>query len=74
MLYFRMFCFVHLLNQAYSAHQKSGDNLSFPITFHYNTMFYQILELLCMFKHFNLYQCSIVMNNYFNLLYEGFFI
>jgi len=39
----------------------------FPITFHYNTMSYQIKKkLLCIFKHLHLTECFIVMNNYFN--------
>jgi len=38
----------------------------FPTTFHYNTMSYQVKKLLCIFKHFNLAECFIVMNNYFN--------
>ena len=34
----------------------------------------KLKKLLCIFKHFNLTEYFIVMNNYFNLFYKGFSI
>ena len=54
------------LKFTYKVPTKSLETIChFPIPFNFNTLSYQILLLLCMFKQLNLTECSIARNNYF---------
>jgi len=59
-------CYYKKLNNIYSAHQKSGDNLSIS---YYLSLQHHVLSNLITFVHvqtFNFTEYSIFRNNYFN--------